>query len=70
LPAKFGDTLRIVTNVERATAARIDHSYKVYRDDILLAEAESTLACINRAGQIQRMPSMLYEDPLAEEVPQ
>jgi acyl-CoA thioester hydrolase len=63
LPARFGDTLRIVTTVERATAARIDHSYKVYRDDVLLAEAESTLACVNREGQVQRMPSMLFEVP-------
>jgi acyl-CoA thioester hydrolase len=62
LPAKFGDTLRIVTKVDRATAARIDHSYKVYRDEVLLAEGESTLACINREGQVQRMPSMLFED--------
>jgi acyl-CoA thioester hydrolase len=66
LPAKFGDTLKIVTTIERATAARIDHSYKVYRDDILLAEAESTLACVSRDGQIQRMPNMLYEDPTQE----
>lgn len=65
LPAKFGDTLRIVTTVERATAARIDHSYKVYRDEVLLAEAQSTLACINRDGQVQRMPSMLFEDTSA-----
>ena len=70
LPARFGDTLRIVTTVERATAARIDHSYKVYRDDLLLAEGESTLACINRQGQVQRMPSMLFEDPLASEANQ
>ncbi|MDZ4658767.1 MAG: thioesterase family protein [Bythopirellula sp.] len=61
LPAKFGDTLRIETTVERATPARIDHSYKVYRDDILLAEGKSTLACVTRDGQVQRMPSMLYE---------
>jgi acyl-CoA thioester hydrolase len=65
LPAKFGDTLRIVTTVERATAARIDHSYKVYRGEVLLAEAESTLACITRDGQVQRMPSMLFEDSAA-----
>lgn len=61
LPAKFGDTLRIETTVERATPARIDHSYKVYRDDILLAEGKSTLACVTRDGQVQRMPAMLYE---------
>lgn len=63
LPARFGDTLTINTTVERATAARIDHSYKVYRDQVLLAEAESTLACVTREGQVQRMPSMLFEVP-------
>src|SRR5262249_34923751 len=59
--AQFGETVGIVTTMERATPARIDHSYKVYRDDILLAEGNSTLACVNRAGQVQRMPAMLYE---------
>lgn len=60
-PAKFGDTLQIETTVERATAARIDHSYRVLRDGVLLAEGKSTIACINEKGEIQRMPSMLYQ---------
>lgn len=58
-PARFGDTLQIVTGVERATAARIDHSYQVFRGGLLLAEAKSTIACVNRAGEIQRMPDIL-----------
>ncbi len=59
LPARFGDTLRLVTRIDRSTAARLDHSYLVYRDDLLLAEGKSTIACIDANGDIQRMPECL-----------
>ena len=59
LPAKFGDTLRIVTTVERATTARIDHTYRVLRDDALLAEGKSTIACVDASGTVRRMPDFL-----------
>jgi len=62
LPAVFGNTLRILTRVERATAARLDHSYQVYRDDVLLAEGNSTLACVNSEGIVQRMPDFLIDE--------
>ena len=59
LPAKFGDILRLVTTIERATPARLDHSYRVLRDDALLAEGQSTLACVDASGMVQRMPDFL-----------
>lgn len=62
LPAKFGDTLRILTTIERVTSARIDHSYKVFREDDLLAEGASTIACVDSTGTIQRMPDILLEE--------
>ena len=40
LPAHFGDTLRVVTTVDRATPARIDHSYRVLRDENALGRGE------------------------------
>jgi acyl-CoA thioester hydrolase len=43
----------------RARAARIDHQYCLLRGNELLAEAESTLACIDRQGHIQRLPEYL-----------
>ncbi|MCA9231039.1 MAG: acyl-CoA thioesterase [Planctomycetales bacterium] len=61
LPARFGDSLRLVTRVDRVTAARLDHSYFVYRGDSLLAEGKSTLACIDPAGEVQRIPECLLE---------
>lgn len=58
-PTRFGDTLRIWLRTERAHGARIDHSYRVTRGGELLAEAQSTLACVDREGRIQRLPDFL-----------
>jgi acyl-CoA thioester hydrolase len=55
-PAKFGDRLRINTKVLRATMARIEHAYKVFVGHSLLAEGTSTIACVDREGNIRRMP--------------
>jgi acyl-CoA thioester hydrolase len=55
-PARFGDRLRIQTKVARATAARIDHVYRVLVGEALIAEATSTIACIDKSGTIRRMP--------------
>ncbi len=60
-PACFGDTLRLVIALERATSARQDHSYRVYREETLLAEGHSTIACVDRQGTVQRMPAVLME---------
>jgi acyl-CoA thioester hydrolase len=58
-PSKFGDTLRLQIQTVRARGARIDHQYRVLRGNELLAEAESTLACIDREGRVQRLPEFL-----------
>jgi acyl-CoA thioester hydrolase len=58
-PSKFGDILRLQIRTVRARGARIDHEYRVLRGHDLLAEAESTLACIDREGRPQRLPEFL-----------
>jgi acyl-CoA thioester hydrolase len=58
-PSKFGDTLRLQIRTVRSRGARIDHEYRVLRGHELLAEAESTLACIDREGHVQRLPEFL-----------
>jgi len=60
-PCKFGDTLRLQIRTVRARAARIDHQYRLLREGELLAEGESTLACIDREGRVQRLPDYLLE---------
>ena len=66
MPARFGDTLRLVTTLDRVTPARIDHSYKVFCEDRLLAEGSSTLACVDREGTIQRIPDFFLEHHAAQ----
>lgn len=61
-PAHFGDRLRIITKVVRATLARIDHKYQVFIGSDLIAEASSTIACIDRDGHVRRMPECIVKD--------
>jgi acyl-CoA thioester hydrolase len=58
-PARYDDLLTIRTFVERTTAVRIDHRYEVYRDDELVAQASTTLACVDRDGRPQALPEVL-----------
>jgi acyl-CoA thioester hydrolase len=64
-PAYYDDVLLVQATVERVTAARVDHSYRVVRevDGALLAEARTTLACVDRSGQLQPIPEVLRRPP-------
>jgi acyl-CoA thioester hydrolase len=61
-PARYDDELRIHTTVARTTMARIDHRYDVYRSSELIAQGESTLACIDRSGRPQALPEFLQPE--------
>ncbi len=50
-PARYDDDLNIEVCLERMTRARIDHTYKIYREGLVLCEATTTLACVNRQGR-------------------
>src|SRR3954468_21312995 len=58
-PAYFDDLLTLRTTAVRTTAGRIDHKYELFRDGMLLAEAGSTLACVDREGRPQALPEFL-----------
>ncbi len=58
-PARYDDLLQLHTRTTRVTAAKIEHEYRLLRGDELLAEASSTLACVDRAGIVQRVPGWL-----------
>jgi len=55
-PARYDDLLTIRTTVVRTTPIRIEHKYEVIRDGQLLAEGNTTLACVDREGKIQALP--------------
>ena len=58
-PARYDDVLTIKTTVMRTTSVRIDHRYEVFCEGRLLAEATSTLACVDREGRPQALPDYL-----------
>jgi acyl-CoA thioester hydrolase len=59
-PAKYDDQLRVrvweLGDEESGRRARIEHGYEVLRGDELLAEASTTLVCVNREGKPQAIP--------------
>ncbi len=60
-PARYDDVLAIRTTVTRETSVRLEHRYEVFRDDELLCEGNTTLACVNREGKLQALPEWLSE---------
>ena len=58
-PARYDDLLTLKTTVTRTTMVRIDHRYELSCAGRLLAEAESTLACVDREGRPQALPDFL-----------
>jgi acyl-CoA thioester hydrolase len=56
--AKYDDLLTLKTRIKRVGAAKLEHQYFLYRDGVLLCEGESTLACINKEGQVQPIPEV------------
>ena len=59
LPAFFDDVLRLRVTVLKAKGARIQHDYKVFRGNDLLAEGSTTIACVDRTGRVSRLPPWL-----------
>lgn len=62
LPAHYDDLLTIRTTVTRSSPVRIEHKYEVLRDGALLAEGNTTLACVNREGKLCAMPAWMTGD--------
>jgi acyl-CoA thioester hydrolase len=58
-PAYFDDLLTLRTTVERVTHVKIVHKYELLRDGVVLAEGHSTLACVDRDGRAQALPTSL-----------
>jgi acyl-CoA thioester hydrolase len=61
-PTRYDDLVTLRTTVVRATAARVEHRYALLRDGELLAEGESTLACVDAQGNLQRVPEWMWTE--------
>ena len=60
-PARYDDVLRLRTTIARMTPAKIEHEYRLFRGEELLAVGSVTLAVIDRQGQVQRVPEELAD---------
>src|SRR4051812_23580548 len=58
-PARFDDELTLTTHVARKTMVRIDHTYELKRGQTLIAEGSTTVACVDREGQLAAIPAFL-----------
>jgi acyl-CoA thioester hydrolase len=58
-PARYDELLTLRTSVVRTTSVKIEHRYELFRDGLLVADGESTLACVDRDGKVQRLPAVL-----------
>jgi acyl-CoA thioester hydrolase len=59
--AKYDDALTLTTNIDSCTPARLCHSYELKRKNIIIATANTTLACVNNKGVVQRFPTSLLQ---------
>jgi acyl-CoA thioester hydrolase len=59
LPARYDDLLTIRSRVTRNSGAKLEHEYQVMRAEQVLATGRSTLACVDRQGNVQRITDEL-----------
>lgn len=58
-PAHYDDELTLQTRVARQTHVRIDHEYTLKRGDTLIAQATTTIACVDKSGTLREIPAAL-----------
>ena len=58
-PARYDDELILLTKLVKATHVRYDHEYVLKRGSVVLAEGSTSIACVDRAGELQKIPDDL-----------
>jgi acyl-CoA thioester hydrolase len=64
-PARFDDLLSLTTRLVKQTHVRYDHAYELRRGDVLVAEGTTTIACVNRSGDLVPIPESLGHPDVA-----
>lgn len=60
-PARYDDELTLITTLDNQGAVKLEHKYQLLRGDELIAEASSTLACVDKTGKVQMIPEDFHE---------
>ena len=61
-PARFDDELTLTTRLKRLTHVRLDHEYVLKRGPTVIAEAATTVACVEKDGTLRQIPEYLLAD--------
>ncbi len=57
--AQFDDNLVLTTNLMEVRKVRLAHHYQIHREDELIVDADSIIACVDKTGRPKRLPQML-----------
>lgn len=55
-PSRFDDVLAIETTLTKLRSVSLDYTYRIRRDDTLIAEGFTRLACIDMSHKLLRIP--------------
>ena len=58
-PARYDDELSLSTRIVKQSTVSIEHGYELRRGETVLAEGSTTIACVDRSGQVMRIPEFL-----------
>ena len=58
-PARYDDLLRLRTELHSAGPVKVAHAYTLFRGEEVLAEATTTLACLDATGRACVLPESL-----------
>ncbi len=61
-PARYDDLLKVRTKLSRISAAKIEHEYRVFRGEELLAVGHVLLAIVDRHGNVQPVPESMQRE--------
>jgi acyl-CoA thioester hydrolase len=63
-PAFYDEKLRLETSCTGVTASKVEHSYKLIREEsrLVLAEGASILACVDSEGKVRRIPEFMHPE--------
>ncbi len=65
-PAKYDDLLTLRTEVKRVTRVKLEHEYRLFRGEELLAVGHTTLAVVDRDGRIRPVPDWMVPEEYPE----
>ena len=59
-PAFFEDTIKVISEIDKLSRAKIIFNQKIFRASSLLAQAQILVIPVNRYGKISKLPDVLY----------